>query len=146
MAGEMSPGEIQRTLERIERSQHDAQRAVDDRLTKLATEMVPTSLWSAEHKALGEDVRHLAEDMREATDRIEKTSQERMATLRAEIAGVRGEVAGVRKAQDQHVKAHEADKSWSRSKTLTVFMVVVGAAATLIGAYIAAFAAAGGVR
>src|SRR6185312_8965818 len=102
-----------------------------------------TSLWSAEHKALMDDVRHLADDWREATDRIERTSQERMATLRTEISGVRGEVAAVRKAQDQHAKAHESDRSWSRSKTLTVIAIVVGAAATLVGAYIAAFAAAG---
>jgi predicted nuclease with TOPRIM domain len=146
VADEMSPGEIRRTLERMDRAQHDSQRAVDDRITKLATEMVPTSLWSAEHKALMDDVRHLADDWREATDRIERTSQERMATLRTEISGVRGEVAAVRKAQDQHAKAHESDRSWSRSKTLTVIAIVVGAAATLVGAYIAAFAAAGGVR
>lgn len=146
MSEDMTPGEMRRSLERLERSQQDGQRAVDDRLTKLAAEMVPTSLWQAEHKSLGDDVRHLGDDVREATERIEKTSQERMATLRTEIAGVRGEVAAVRKAQEQHVKAHEADRSWSRSKTLTVVAAAIAAAATLIGAYIAAFAAAGGVK
>lgn len=145
MTDDITPGEMRRSLERLERSQQDAQRAMDDRITKLAAEMVPTPLWQSEHKSLTEDVRHLGDDVREATERIEKTSQERMATLRTEIAGVRSEVAAVRKTQENHAKAHEADKSWSRSKTLTVFMVVVGAAATLIGAYIAAFAAAGGV-
>lgn len=145
MADEMTPGEIRRTLERIERSQHEAQRAVDDRITKIATDMVPASLWKAEHKALADDVRDLADDCRDASERAEKTSLERMATLRGEIATVRDSVAGVRKAQEQHVKAHEADRSWTRSKKLTVLAIAVGAAATLAGAWIAAVLAAKGV-
>jgi hypothetical protein len=146
VAEELTPGEVRRSLERLERSQQDGQRAMDDRITKLAAEMVPTPLWQSEHKTLAENVRHLADDWRESTDRIEKTSQERMATLRGEIGGVRDGVAAVRKSQELHAKAHEADKSWSRSKTLTVLAASIAAAATLIGAYIAAFAAAGGVK
>ena len=141
----MTPGEIRRSIERLERSQQDAQRAMDDRITKLAAEMVPTPLWQSEHKGLVEDVKHLAEDVREAVGLIERTSQERMATLRTEIGGVRDQAAAVRKAQGDHLKSHEADRTWSRSKTLTVIAIAVGAAATLAGAYIAAFAAAGGV-
>ena len=136
---DLTTGEIARTLGRIERSQQEAQRAVDDRITKLAAEMVPTSLWASEHKALAEDVRDLADDVREASARAESTAQERMQALR-------GEIKAVRQAQEAHAKTHEANASWSRSKTLTVVAIVVGAAATLVGAYIAAFAAAGGVR
>jgi hypothetical protein len=135
----MSPGEIRRTLERIERQHSDAQRAMDDRLTKLAADMVPTALWASQHQAVVEDVRHNEADMREAMTRAEATAQERMATLR-------GEVASVRKGLSDHNKRHETDTSWSRSKRLTVAAIVVGATATLIGAWIAAFAAAGGVR
>jgi hypothetical protein len=138
-ADDMTPGEIRRSLDRLEQSQRDAQRAVDDRLTKLAADMMPTTLWASEHKALSDDVKHLEADFHEAVDRVERTSQERMATLRNEIKTVRV-------AQDNHAKSHEADHSWSRSKTLTVIAVTIGAAATLIAAYIATFAAAGGVR
>lgn len=136
---DMTPGEIRRTLDRMDRTQHDSQRAMDDRITKLAAEMVPTSLWAAEHKAVVDDVRHIAEDMREAVDRIEKTSLERLGTVRTEIKAIR-------QAQEAHAKAHQDSSAWSRSKTLTVVAIVVGAVATLAGAYIAAFAAAGGVR
>jgi chromosome segregation ATPase len=141
----MTPGEIRRSIDRIEGSQRDAHKAIDDRLAEVARKSVPVELWASENKALADDLKHLGSDFRDAVDRIERTSQERMTTLRGEIAGVRSEVSEVRKAQDRHVKAHEADKSWSRSKTLTVIAIVVGAAATLTAAYIAAFAAAGGV-
>jgi len=146
VADEMSPGEIGRTLERIERQQQEGQRALGDRMTKLAADMVPTTLWSAEHKAVVDNVHDLEGDMHDAIARIESTSQERMTTLRGEIAGVRGEVAAVRKGLGEHNKKHESDSSWSRSKTLTVVGIVATVAATLIGAWIAAFAAAGGVR
>lgn len=142
----MTPGEVRRTLERLERAQRDANKASDDRLNELARKTVPAELYAAEQKALADDVQHQGADFREAVERIEKTSLERMATLRSEIAVVDAKVAAVRKAQENHIKAHEADKSWSRSKTLTVLGIAVAAAATLIGAYIAAFAAAGGVR
>lgn len=138
MADDLTPGEIRRTLDRIERQQQDTQRAMDDRVTKLAADMVPTSLWAAEHKALADDVRDLASDMQQAVTRIEATSLERMQTLR-------GEIKSVRQAQQDHAKVHEAAGAWSRSKTLTVVGIVVGAAATLAAAWIAAVLAAKGV-
>lgn len=141
----MTPGEIRRAIDRLEQTHRDGQRAVDDRLTRLAADMVPTTLWAAEHKALADDVRHLESDMQTAAARIEATSQERMATLRSEIAGARADTAAVRKAQREHAAEHAADHSWSRSKTLTIIGIVAAASATIIGAWIAAFAAAGGV-
>lgn len=142
----MTPGEIRRTFERIERQQQEGQRAVDDRITRLAADSVPTVLWASEHKAVLDDVQHNAEDMRQGFDRVEKTSLERVAALRTEIAGVRGEVAAVRKGLGEHNKKHETDNSWSRSKWLTIIGIVVAASATIVGAWIAAAAAAGGVR
>ena len=114
-------------------------REVDDRLAEVARKSVPVELWQAEQKALGEDVKHLESDFREAVERIERTAVERMATLRSEIGAVR-------KAQDDHLKDHKDSGAWSRSRTLTVIAIVAGASATLIGAWIAAFAAAGGIR
>lgn len=142
----MSPGEIRRTMDRIEQAQRDGQRATDDRITRLAAEMVPTALFTSEHKALADDVHHLEGDTHDGFARVDATSLERTQTLRAEIKAVRADIAAVRKAQDDHVKQHEADHSWSRSKWLTVITIVVGATATIVGAWIAAVAAAGGVK
>jgi hypothetical protein len=142
VADDMTPGEIRRNFERVEHALKDG----DDRHADLARRMVPTELWSAEHRAVLDRIAHQEEDARETAVRIEKISQERMAGLRAEIATVRDAVAEVRKAHAQHTKAHETDSNWSRSKRLTVVAIVAGAAATLVGAWIAAFAAAGGVR
>ena len=66
MADDMTPGEVHRTLERIERSQRDAHKAIDDRIATLAQQMVPASLWDSAHKALADDVKHLESDTREA--------------------------------------------------------------------------------
>lgn len=139
MADEMTEAEIRRTLARIEQAQKDSNKASDDRLARLAQETVPAALWASEHKALADDVRHLETDLRDEVARIERTSQERMKTLRTEIGVIRA-------AQTAHEAAHRDSNAWSRSKTLTLIGIVVAAAATLVGAYIAAFAAAGGVR
>jgi hypothetical protein len=135
----MTPGEVRRTLERIEQSQKDANKAGDDRLANLAQQMVPASLWASEHKALADDVKHLEADVREGFDRVERTSQERMATLRSEVAGVR-------KAQAKHEESHRDLGTWSRNKKLAVTVALIGASATLVAVWIAAVLAAKGVR
>lgn len=139
MAEDMTPGEIRRTLERLEQAQKDANKASDDRLANLAQQTLSPALYAAEHKALGDEVKHLATDMREGLDRIERAMDARFAQTDKQIAAVV-------KAQEDHEDAHQDRAQWSRNKTLTVVAAAVGAAATLIGAYIAAFAAAGGVR
>lgn len=138
MADDMTPGEVQRTLERIERAQRDAHKAIDDRIANLAQQMVPASLWQSEHKALADDVKHLEADCREGFDRVERVSQERKKGLETEITAVRKSVA-------DHQTEHRENSSWSRSKTLTVIAIVVGACATLAGAWIAAVLASKGV-
>lgn len=139
MADDMTAGEIRRTLERLERAQRDAHKAIDDRISELARKTVPAELWASEHKALVDDVKHLEADCREGFERVERTSQERMTTLR-------GEISAIRKAQRDHEESHRESSNWSRSKTMTVVAIVVGASATIVGAWIAAFSAAGGVR
>ncbi len=45
-----------------------------------------------------------------------------------------------------HEKSHQSTAAWSRSKTLTAIGIVVGAIATIAGAWIAAVLAAKGVH
>lgn len=135
MGDEMTPGEIRRTFDRVEA----AQRATNDRLTDLASKVVPTDLWAAEHRALTDQLRHVERDAAEARERIEKLSSERLATVTREI----GEV---RKALREHEQEHEDDEAWSRKKILAAVGIAVGAAATLAAAWITAVLAARGVH
>ena len=138
MADDLTPGEIRRTFERIERALQDSQRASDDRMNELARKTVPAELWAAEHRALVDDVKHLETDVHEGFERVERTSRERKAVLEADIAKVR-------KTVEDHQKEHRDNSAWSRSKTLTVIAITVGACATLAGAWIAAVLASKGV-
>ena len=139
MADDMTPGEIRRTLERLEQQQKAAHRASDDRLANLAQQMVPAALFGVEHKALGDEVKHLAEDVREGFARVEKAMDTRFAATATQIAAVV-------KAQEDHEEAHQDRAQWSRNKTLTVIGIVVTAVATIAAAWIAAVLAAKGVR
>lgn len=132
MADEITPGETRRWLERIERRMERGQKDTDDRMTALAKDMVPTVLWQAEHEALDDKVARHERDARETQARIER------------------EIAALHKAQDEHARAHqhaeENAAAWSRKKTMGVIGIVVGAIASVVGAWIAAVLAAGGVH
>lgn len=78
-------GEIRRSLERLERRVENGQRDTDNRITQLASQMVPHSLWAAEHKALEDTVAELRVDTKAAFDRVERTSQERKGVLERQI-------------------------------------------------------------
>jgi hypothetical protein len=146
VADDFTSGEVRRTLERIQDTQKDAHRAIDDRISELARKTVPAEVHAAEMRAVNDDVKHLDSDMHDAVALIERTSQERMATLRSEIAGVRTDAAGVRKAQAKHEENHRDLGQWSRTKKLAVTVALIGASATLIAVWIAAILAAKGVR
>jgi hypothetical protein len=135
MADEMTPGEVRRSFERIERQQ----KASDDRLGELARQMVPTELWAAEHRAALERIEHQEKDARDTAALIERTSQERMKMLL-------GQISDVRKSLAAHTKAHADNSAWSRSKKLTVVGILIGAAATIAAAWLAALLAAKGVH
>lgn len=139
MADDPTLGELSRNIKRVEDRLESSSKNGDDRLTKLAAEMVPTELWRAQHQSLGDDVKDLKDYVRDGFDRIERTSLERKANLDAQITAIR-------KAQEAHARSHAEKASWSRSKTLTVIGITVGAAATVAGAWIAAVLAAGGVH
>lgn len=132
MADEVTLGEIARNQAAFERRVEAALKAGDDRVAQLAKDMVPTVLWQAEHESLGDKVARHERDARETQGRIER------------------EIKALRKAQEDHAEAHrQAEKdsaAWSRKKTVAVIGIIVGAVASVVGAWIAAVLAAGGVH
>lgn len=98
MADEMTPGEIRRTLERMEREHREDQRATDDRITKLAADMVPTTLWASEHRALKDDVDEVKtdlKDLREARAKRSLNAWQITVSIIAALAAVALVVEGV---------------------------------------------------
>lgn len=104
MPDDLTSGEIMRRFDRIERDQ----RATDDRITQLAKDMVPTTLWASEHEALEGVVAELRADMQAGFGRVEDTARERKsaldrkdAELAAGLAEVRREAAEDRAERDK---------------------------------------------
>lgn len=96
MADDMTPGEVRRSIERLDaaiRQTGDrsdaAVRATNDRLAELAKSMVPTELWAAEQRALKDDVAHLEHDMTAGFARVESTAAERHRMMGREIRDVK---------------------------------------------------------
>ena len=100
MADEMTPGEIRRTFERIERSQKESQKACDDRMNELARKAVPVELYATERRALEDRVARNELDAREARDRIERAVDARFKATEKEIS------AAV-KALEDHERSEE---------------------------------------
>lgn len=139
MADDLTLGELSRRLSAFERRIEGALKAGDDRHANLASKVVPTDLWKAEHEALQAEVKQLRDDIREAVARIERTSLERMGVLTARIDALGKRI-------DDHEKTHADTGAWSRSKKLAVIGILVGAAATIAAAWLAALLAAKGVH
>jgi predicted nucleic acid-binding Zn-ribbon protein len=147
---DLTPGEIVRSLKRLEESD----RSLGDRITGLASAMVPNDLWSAEHRSVIEDVRHLEEDVKAGFDRVERTSLDRRATLQQrdddlekKINAVRdeyrAEIKSLREALDQ--KAAKRTE-WSRQLKIAVFSIAGAIAAAIAGAWVAAILTSKGIR
>lgn len=143
MADDPTLGELARNLARIETHLDRALKNSDDRVANLARDMVPTELWKAEHQQLQDEVKSLRDELREAirdaVARVNTTSLERKAVLDGQIADLTKKLAG-------HEKAHAERSTWTRNRTLTTIGIIVGAAATIAGAWIAAVLAAKGVH
>lgn len=139
MPDDLTLGELARNADRLEARLDRALKDLDDRLTALAARMVPSELWKSEHESLEASVQELRDDVREAVARIERTSLERMGVLTEKIDALGRRIAA-------HERAHAEGSAWSRSRTLTVIGIVVAAAATIAGAWIAAVLAAKGVH
>jgi hypothetical protein len=139
MPDDMTPGEVRRTLERIEQTQKDSNRAHDDRISELARKAVPAELWAAEQKNITERIEHGEHDHAEALTRLEDRSLERFTTVQNELAAIRGDLR-------DHEQLHKDSTAWSRNRVLTTIGIAVTAIATLAGAWIAAVIAAKGVH
>jgi len=123
MADERSLGEIGRAVDRVERQLHEAQRAMDDRITKLASDMVPTTLWSVEHKTVVEDVHDVRTDMQAGLARVESAVAEKFKTTGREIAGLKTEIKAVREERAKH-----SINTWQ----ITIALVAALAAVALV--------------
>lgn len=139
MGDDLTLGELSRNHSRLEGRLDRALKDLDDRLTGIATKMVPAELWKAEHEALEKDVQELRDDVRETVARIERTSLERMGVLTEKIEALNKRIGA-------HEKTHTDGRAWSRNKTLTVVGIIVTAATTIGAAWIAAVLAAKGVH
>lgn len=139
MADDLTLGELARNLADFKKDVRQSLKDSDNRVTDLASKMVPTDLWKAEHRALEDDVKHLETDVHDAVARIERTSLERLANLNDQLAAIRT-------AQAAHEKAHADQRTWSRSRTLQAIGIAVTAAAAIAAAWIGAIVAAKGVH
>jgi len=143
VAEDLTTGELSRRIDELVRRMEQASKDADDRLTKLASDTVPTELWRAQHRSLEDDVKELREEVRvavrDAASRIDRTSLERMGVLNGRIDAIDKRLRG-------HERSHAESGAWSRNKKLAVAIAFLGAAATIAGAWIAAALAAGGVH
>ncbi len=143
MGDEMTLGELARTVNRLEARVERSLKDGDDRLAALASRMVPTDLWKAEHQALQDEVKRLRDEVREtlraAAAGWDKTSLERMGVLTGRIDALVGRITA-------HERLHADRGAWSRNRTLTAIGIAVTAAATIAGAWLAAVLAAKGVH
>jgi hypothetical protein len=118
---DLTHGEIGRTLKRLERGQRDA----DDRLTHVAGEMVPSSLFATAIKGVTDSVASLRSDMTSGFDRIEKTSLERRDALA-------GQIRDLKKTVDGHESGRTAKAAnWIAFSLL--LLTAIGLLVTIVG-------------
>ncbi len=120
MADDMTNGEIQRSLQRLERAQQ-----------QLATDTVPAKLWSAEHQALNDRVSRHEVDARETQARMERDAQDRHKALSREVAALRTlierEVEDLRK----EIQSMRAERVRRSEMTWQKWVGLIGALAAL---------------
>lgn len=107
----LTPGEIRRAFERLEQ----ADRTLGDRLTQVASDMLPVKLWDAERKALDEKFERHEKDAEEDRKRIER-----------DVAGIRGDVKKIREERDKH-----SELTWT--KILGLITAMTALAGVIIG-------------
>jgi hypothetical protein len=124
VADDLTPGEIARSLKRIE----DAQR-------QLATDSVPAKLWAAQYDALTGKLTDHASNSAEVHARLERTMTEMRQEFARELEKLRKDTSKQIEALRTEVTEQPtkwADKAWTRS--LAAMVVVL----TLAGVVIAA--------
>lgn len=104
MADDETLGEVSRNVARLERRVEAGQRDTDNRIADLASKMVPTSLWAAQHEALERTVAELRTDMTTGFERVERTSQERKSALEKADAANAKAIKEVKDAQETRAR------------------------------------------
>lgn len=107
----LTPGEIRRAIERLEQ----ADRTLGDRLTQVASDMLPVKLWDAEHRALNEKL-----------DRHEKSAEATQKRVEGEIDGLHEELKEFREEREKH-----SEITWT--KILGLITAVTALAGVIIG-------------
>lgn len=127
MADEMSDGEIRRTFERIERDV----RSVGDRLTQTAREMVPSTLWAAEHQAALDRISRAEQQQSAEFARLEKAQDSSAKALDEDIEDVRGEIKALRTQHEADIKAVRTEResraqfTWQKAIGLVAALAAV---------------------
>ena len=124
MADDLTPGEIARSLRRIE----DAQ-------LKLAADAVPAKLWAAQHEALTDKLTDHARNSAEVHTRLERQIAEMRKDTARELEKVRTSTSTAIDALRTEVTEQPvrwADKAWTRG------FAAVAVLLTLTGVVIAA--------
>jgi gas vesicle protein len=107
----LTPGEIRRAIDRLEQ----ADRTLGDRITQVASDMLPVKLWDAEHRALSKELDQHKKDADEDRKRIER-----------EIGQVKKEVKEVREEPDKR-----SEITWT--KVIGLITALATLAAVIVG-------------
>ena len=122
----MSDGEIRRTFDRIERDV----RSVGDRLTQTAREMVPSTLWAAEHQAALDRITRAEQQQAVESARLEKAQESSARALGEDVEDLRGEVKSLRTQHEADIKALRTERE---SRAQFTWQKAIGLVAALAG-------------
>lgn len=123
----MSDGEIRRTFDRIERDV----RSVGDRLTQTAREMVPSTLWAAEHQAALDRITRAEQQQAVESARLEKAQESSARALGEDVEDLRGEVKSLRTQHEADIKALRTEResraqfTWQKAIGLVAALAAV---------------------
>lgn len=120
MADDMTTGEIRRSIERLERAQH-----------QLATDAVSSRLWSAEHQALMDRQARHEVDAKEVQARMERDALDRHKGLTREIAALRAMVEREVEKLRGEIEAVGAERVRRSEMTWQKWVGLIGALAAL---------------
>jgi hypothetical protein len=138
MADDFTPGEIARSIKRLEDAitacgtrSDAAVRATNDRVAELAKSMLPTELWAAEHRALKEDFVHQEADNRAAFARVESSAAERHRTTGREIRDVKTLIETEVKGLRSEIKAIREERAKRSVNTWQIVVSIIAALAAV---------------
>jgi chromosome segregation ATPase len=104
----LTPGEIRRAIDRLEKED----RAQADRVTQVASDMLSTKVWDAEHRALSDRL-----------GRHEKAAEDTQKRIEHEIDEIRDEIKDVREERDKR-----SEITWTKIIGLIGAMAALAAA------------------